>query len=81
MSFFSNWHVHVYGRAYVAEFLGQERSRLNLGSSYCLGLVGVGQRVHWRRRLLRVAGVPGRLLCARVGIGYRAQAVSYLYCL
>ena len=54
MSFFSNWHVHVYGHA----FFGQGRSRLNLGSSYCLGLVGVGQRVHWRRRLLRVAGVP-----------------------
>ena len=30
---------------YVAAFFGQGRSRLNLGSSYCVGLVGAGQRV------------------------------------
>ena len=32
-------HVYVYGHACVAEFLGQGRPRLNLGSSYSLGLV------------------------------------------
>ena len=53
---------------YVAAFFGQGRSRLNLGSSYCVGLVGAGQRVRGRRRLFHVAGVPGRLSCARVPV-------------
>ena len=36
----------------MAEFLGQGRSRLNLGSSYSLGVSGSGQRVHGRSRVM-----------------------------